>query len=120
VSRRARRTHDACRSFALGLPEAWEDHPWEDDAVVKVRRKIFVFLGGPESSSVSVKLPASADHALSLGCARPTSYGLGRHGWVTVDLAAADAPETELALDWVEESYRTVAPKTVVRMLDEG
>lgn len=120
MSRRAAAVHQAGRSFALGLPEAWEDHPWEDGTVVKVATKIFVFLGGPDSATVSVKLPESGDHALSLGCARPTSYGLGRHGWVTIDLAGADAPDTELLLDWVEESYRTVAPKRLARRLDEG
>ena len=112
--------HESCRAHALSLPEAWEDHPWEDDAVVKVASKIFVFLGGPDSTTVSVKVPDSRDHALSLRCARPTSYGLGRHGWVTVDLSGVDAPDTELLLDWVEESYRSVAPKRLVRLLDES
>jgi predicted DNA-binding protein (MmcQ/YjbR family) len=109
---------DACRSFAFGLPGAWEDHPWEDDSVAKVGKKIFVFFGQPEEPSLSVKLPASASHALSLAAGRPTSYGLGKHGWVSVDLAAGDCPETEVLLDWVEESYRTVAPKKLVAELD--
>ncbi len=29
---------------ALGYPEAWKDHPW-GETVVKVGKKIFVFLG---------------------------------------------------------------------------
>jgi predicted DNA-binding protein (MmcQ/YjbR family) len=120
VTRRAATAHEACRSFALGLPGAWEDQPWADGAVVKVRKKIFAFLGGPDSTTVSVKLPESAEHALSLPCAGPTSYGLGRHGWVTVDLGGQGAPATELILDWVEESYRAVAPKVLVRALDTG
>ena len=32
------------REFALTLPGAWEDFPW-GDTVIKVRKKIFVFLG---------------------------------------------------------------------------
>ena len=32
------------RSHALGLPEAWEDHPW-GETVVKVGKKVFAFLG---------------------------------------------------------------------------
>jgi hypothetical protein len=37
---------------------------------------------------------------------------------VTVDVGAADCPPVEVLLDWVEESYRTIAPKTLVRELD--
>ena len=81
-------------------------------------KKIFVFFGSPEEPRLSVKLPESADHALSLSAGVPTSYGLGKHGWVTVDLAAADCPETEVVLDWIEESYRTVATKKLVAQLD--
>jgi predicted DNA-binding protein (MmcQ/YjbR family) len=114
VSRRL----EACHTFALGLPGAWEDHPWEESAVAKVGKKIFVFFGQPEEPSLSVKLPESAGHALSLTAGTPTGYGLGRHGWVSLDLAAADCPETEVLLDWVEESYRTVAPKKLVAELD--
>ena len=38
-------------AFALSLPEAVEDQPWEDDTVAKVRKKIFVFFGGPSSDT---------------------------------------------------------------------
>ncbi len=109
---------EACRSFALGLPEAWEDQPWEESLVAKVGQKIFVFFGPPEQPGISVKLPDSADHALSLAAGAPTGYGLGRHRWVSLDLAARDCPDTEVLFDWVEESYRTVAPKRLVTQLD--
>ncbi len=111
-------TWEAIRRFALTLPEAWSDTPWEDDEVAKVAKKIFLFMGGAEGASVSVKLPESADQALGLSCARPTSYGLGRHGWVTVDLAGRDCPDEEVLMDWVEESYRAVAPRKLVARLD--
>ena len=39
-------------AFALGLPEAWEDHPW-GETVVKVAKKVFVFFGSPKSSENS-------------------------------------------------------------------
>src|SRR3954451_8843532 len=103
------------QAFALDLPGAFSDMPWEGDTVAKVGKKIFVFFGSGESAAISVKLPESADHALSLPGSRPTSYGLGKHGWVSVPVG--DTP-TELLLDWIEESYRTIATKRLVAELD--
>jgi predicted DNA-binding protein (MmcQ/YjbR family) len=118
VSKRAR-DHVEVERFALSLPEAWADTPWEDDQVVKVGKKIFVFLGSGDPAMVSVKLPESAAHALSVAGASPTSYGLGRHGWCTIPVGTDDAP-VDLILDWVEESYRAVATKKLVKQLDEA
>ena len=73
--------------FALSLPEAVEDHPW-DETVVKVRGKIFVFLGPARSRRISVKLAESHAHALSIEGAEPTGYGLGRSGLGDVPLDA--------------------------------
>jgi predicted DNA-binding protein (MmcQ/YjbR family) len=98
-------------AFALSLPEAWEDHPW-GDTVAKVRAKVFVFLG---SERLTVKLEESHEHALSTDGAEPTGYGLGRAGWVTVPFAGVDA---DVVRDWIEESYRIVAPKRLVAQLD--
>ena len=106
-------------AFALDLPGAFRDTPWEGDAVAKVGKKIFVFFGNAldPAAAVSVKLPDSADHALSIEGARPTSYGLGRHGWCSIPVGTDDAP-VDLLLDWIEESYRTIAPKKLVAELD--
>jgi predicted DNA-binding protein (MmcQ/YjbR family) len=109
---------DPLRTFALGLPEAYEDHPW-GDTVAKVGKKVFVFLGTPDPDGTlafSVKLPLSSEEALSLPFTEPTRYGLGRARWVTVR-APRDAP-LDLFLAWIEESYRAVAPKKLVAKLD--
>ena len=108
----AAEVHDWVRGFALSLPEAYEDFPW-GESVAKVNKKVFVFLGGADEQAVpgfSVKLPASAEQALALPGAAPTGYGLGRAGWVSIRLVEGPAP-LEVLLDWVEESYRAVAPK---------
>ena len=110
---------EAVHHFALGLPEAWQDTPWDDHPVAKVGKKIFVFLGLPEEPSMSVKLPESAEAARTLDCCQPTGYGLGRWGWVSVTLSASDCPDIEVLLDWTEESYRAIAPKKLVARLDE-
>jgi predicted DNA-binding protein (MmcQ/YjbR family) len=104
-------------AFALSLPEAYEDQPWEEDTVAKVRKKIFVFFGGPASKRMTVKLAESHAHALAIDGAEPSAYGLGKSGWVTVPLHA-DGVSADLLRDWIEESYRIVAPKRLVAALD--
>jgi predicted DNA-binding protein (MmcQ/YjbR family) len=104
--------------FALSFPGAHEDFPW-GERVVKVRGKVFVFLGGsaPESEpAITVKLVEAHEHALSAEGARPTAYGLGKTGWVTVPVTGVEFP---VLRDWVEESYRIVAPKRLVAELGE-
>ena len=104
-------------SFALSLPEAVEDHPW-NETVTKVRKKVFVFFGGdPSANRITVKLVESHGHALSIEGAERTGYGLGKAGWVTVTVDA-EGVEFDLLCDWIEESYRIVAPKRLVAVLD--
>jgi predicted DNA-binding protein (MmcQ/YjbR family) len=106
------------REFAFGLPEAWEDHPW-GESVAKVGRKVFVFFGEEQpadgSVGMSVKLPQSHDEAMALPFTEPTGYGLDRGHWVTVH-APPDAP-AEMLTAWIEESYRAVAPKALLKRL---
>jgi predicted DNA-binding protein (MmcQ/YjbR family) len=106
---------DELRDFAFGLPDAWEDHPW-GESVAKVGKKVFVFFGSdaPDATTdgpvnLSVKLPASHEEALSMPFTEPTGYGLDRGHWVTIH-APADWP-VEMLCDWIEESYRAVAPR---------
>jgi predicted DNA-binding protein (MmcQ/YjbR family) len=106
-------------AFALGFPEAWPDEPWGDH-VVKVGKKIFVFVSGPDATepAITVKVPESRDHALSYPESFPTRYGLGTHGWVTLMVDRIPEEEREVLFDFVEESYRAVATKTLVKRLE--
>lgn len=110
---------ETLRRFALSYPEAHEDHPW-GETVVKVKKKVFVFLGHPEGGGVglSVKLPQSNLLALDLPFTSPTGYGLGKAGWVTADFKPKEKPPIELLKQWIDESYRAVAPKTLVARLE--
>ena len=115
MSLSVREVGERLRGEALGFPGAWEDHPW-GDTVVKVGKKIFVFLG---EEGFSVKLPESAEEALSLPGAEPTGYGLGKAGWVSVRFGGHDDDDpVDLYCDWIDESYRAVATKTLVKQLD--
>jgi hypothetical protein len=69
------RAREKLLRFALSLPEAYEDHPW-DETVAKVRKKVFVFFGGTPKL-MTVKLVESHAHALSVEGVEPTGYGLG-------------------------------------------
>ena len=132
---RAGRRWDAVRSFALSLPAAEEDRPW-GEPVVKVRRKpgpppwrkdgegvhgpMFLWLGQRETEApaVAVKLTTSHETAMAIGGGVPTTIsGLGQWGWVTVPLTPP-ALDVDLVCEWVEESYRIVAPKRFVAEVD--
>ncbi|MFI9545192.1 MmcQ/YjbR family DNA-binding protein [Streptomyces sp. NPDC052016] len=122
VPRNALRKREKVRAFALGLPGATEEFPW-GETVAKVGRKVFVFLGvddGTHPLGVTVKLRDETAHAHALSCpgAEPAGYGLGRAGWVSIPLERQGAPAADLLCDWVEESYRTVAPKRLTAELD--
>ena len=86
--------------------------------MIKVRGKVFLFLGRSDGGlSLSVKLPHSGILALGLPFATPTAYGLGKSGWVTARFGAHDRPPVEMLCQWVDESYRAVAPKKLVAAL---
>ncbi|WP_328931747.1 MULTISPECIES: MmcQ/YjbR family DNA-binding protein [unclassified Streptomyces] len=122
VDRNALKKRAKVREFALGLPGAVEEFPW-GETVVKVNRKVFVFLGvddGSHPPGMTVKLTDEAAHAHALTApgAEPAGYGLGKAGWVRIPLAEQGAPAVELLCDWVEESYRATAPKRLTAELD--
>ncbi|MFD5256985.1 MmcQ/YjbR family DNA-binding protein [Streptomyces bobili] len=122
VDRNALRKWEKVRRFALGLPGATEEFPW-GETVAKVDKKVFVFLGVTDGSyplglTVKLKDETAHAHALASPGAEPAGYGLGKAGWVSVPLAGEGAPAAELLCDWVEESYRTIAPKRRASELD--
>ena len=104
-------------AFALSLPEAWEDHPW-GESVAKVGKKVFAFFGILEADDglrFTVKLRDSHEEAMAFEWVVPAGYGLDRGGWVSA--VAPDDTPIEMITDWVEESYRLVAPKKLVALL---
>lgn len=105
---------------SLKMPEAWEDHPW-GETVVKVRKKIFVFLNGSKEGvfALSVKLPRSAEFALLHPFASKTGYGLGNSGWVTCEFKEGNDIPVDLLLEWMVQSYCAVAPKKLAALVPE-
>lgn len=107
---------------ALKYPGAHEDHPW-GETVVKVKGKIFIFLGllgrsdGGALFGCSVKLPHTGGVALTLPFVQPMAYGLGKSGWISARFKNGDVPPLPLLVAWMDESYRAVAPKKLVATL---
>ncbi len=115
-----KQVHRKLVSFALGFPGAYEDHPW-NEVVAKVEKKVFVFFGqedNPNGPGMTVKLPESKEQALSIPGISPSGYGLGRSGWVSIPFGVAMLPPVPVLKDWIEESYRTVAPKRLAAEVD--
>jgi predicted DNA-binding protein (MmcQ/YjbR family) len=111
------RAENALHEFGLTYPEATEDHPWGHLAI-KVRSKAFVFMAfDGQSLSVTAKLPESNTAALTLPFASPTGHGLGKSGWVTARFEGNVKVPVDLMKDWIDESYRTIAPKKLVATL---
>jgi predicted DNA-binding protein (MmcQ/YjbR family) len=101
--------------FALGYAETREDNPW-GERVVKVNKKVFVFFHMQRASlQMTVKLPDSATMALGLPFVKPSGYGLGKSGWVTATFSGKDKPPVAVLKQWIDESYRAIAPKKLLK-----
>ena len=108
------------RDYAMSYPQTTEDHPWGHIAI-KVKGKVFLYLGGEKDMkelSLTVKLPQSRDMAVDLPFAEPAGYGMGKHGWVSARFAKVSEVPLPLLKQWVDESYRAVAPKKLVATLE--
>jgi len=101
----------AIRKYALGMPEASEDYPWGHRAF-RVSKKVFLFLAWDKGVfSLTAKLPDSQSVALMLPFAEPTGYGMARSGWVTARFSGKDEVPVGVLVQWIDESYRAIAPK---------
>lgn len=118
-------THmERLEAMVARLPEAQrvDIEAWGGEPTFRVRGKNFVF-AAHDASGISVKLPdeeAAAVVATDEG-AEPTGYGLGRHGWVSVQIGRRPSQARwQQVEEWVRTSYTMVAPKKLARVvLDE-
>ena len=111
-------SYAALRAAAATYPEAVEESPW-GDRVFKARKKMFVMLSlKSDKLSFTFKLPLTGGAALERQEASPTGYGLGRHGWVSFRYTAGMQPPTDLLLGWLDESFRAVVPKRLIKLLE--
>ena len=123
AAKKSKGPHDAIlarlRAFGLRFPGAHTKSPWPELLDLAVNDKTFAHLpidGQP--LRMSCKLPSSSSIALLLPFAQPTGYGLGRSGWVTASFAPGEDVPVEMLEEWIDESYRAVAPKKLVAELE--
>ena len=108
------------------LPEAQrvDIEAWDGEPTFRVRNKNFVF-SDRTASGLSVKLPKEEAAAVVATdpLAEPCGYGLGRHGWVSVQVGNdADDERWRQIEEWVRTSYTLVAPKSLAKtvLADDG
>jgi predicted DNA-binding protein (MmcQ/YjbR family) len=119
MARSLKQTAAIFRECAMGYPDTVEDHPWGESAF-KVNKKVFLFMSLHEGVlRLTTKLPRSRKKALKHSFASPTGYGLGKSGWVTSSFESGDDVPVDLLTDWIDESFRTIAPRKIVAYLDD-
>ncbi len=112
--------HERFKAICLSFPETTETFPWGSPHF-RVGEKIFAGYGGEEDSEVNTigsKLDKEVARALveEESRASPAKY-VGKHGWISFELRGRLSWRRIEA--WVEESYRLIAPKRLVKALDE-
>ena len=106
------------RAFGLAYPGAHSKAPWPGHDDLAVKDKTFAYLPADgDPFSLSVKLPFTGQEALELPFAQPTGYGLGKSGWVSFNPSEDQIPSPQQLKDWIDESYRAQAPKTLLKQL---
>jgi predicted DNA-binding protein (MmcQ/YjbR family) len=101
------------------LPEAArvDIEAWDGEPTFRVNGKNFVFTD-KQAIGISVKLPKDEAAAVVATdpLAEPTGYGLGKHGWVSVQIGArAGKDRWQQVEEWVRTSYTLVAPKRLAK-----
>lgn len=107
----------ALRERALELPRVAENGSCLTRAF-KARTKGFLYLGETDGTyNVMLKVGDSLDAVRSFCADRPEDCSVGSTNWVTLHFDSDEAPPPMLS-DWIEESYRLLAPRKLVAELD--
>ncbi len=112
---------DAIRVFCLSLPEAHEVEAWERPTF-RVRNKIFAMPRERDGERPSIWCKAAPGVQMLLVSGDPETFYappyVGPKGWIGVTLDGS--ADLDYVCSLIEESYRLVAPKTLVKRLDAG
>ena len=110
-------TADELRQVVRSLPEAEERETW-GHPTFRVRDKMFAAMSD-DGREATVK--ATKEEQTALIEAAPETFGIpayvGRHGWVSIELATVDPEELR---ELLVEAWRMTAPKRLVSNYDAG
>ena len=110
-------TADELRQVVRSLPEAEERETW-GHPTFRVRDRMFAAMSD-DGQEASVK--ATRQEQAALVSAAPETFGIpayvGRHGWVSIQLATVDPAEVR---EFIVEAWRQTAPKRLVAAYDSG
>ena len=110
-------TADELRQVVRSLPEAEERETW-GHPTFRVRDRMFAAMSD-DGQEATVK--ATRQEQAALVSAAPETFGIpayvGRHGWVSIQLATVDPAEVR---ELIVEAWRQTAPKRLVAAYDSG
>ena len=110
-------------AIAAKLPEAIrvDIEAWEGEPTFRVSGKNFIF-ASRDFRGISLKLPKEEAAAVVAtdDAVTPTGYGLGKHGWVSIDLPSRmRARDWDQIEEWIRTSYTLVAPRRLAQQVLE-
>ncbi len=82
---------------------------------VKVKKRAFVFV---RLKDARLKLGDSLSEAKAMAAAAPDQYEASDNGWVKIVFDRGAAPGLDVMRRWIDESYRLMASKTLLKQLD--
>lgn len=104
------------RKLAGTFPETTEVETW-GHPTFRVREKIFASFGSHDGdANIGVKQTKADQSILTHDPRFFVAPYVGRHGWIGIRI---DEVEWDVVADLVESSYRLIAPKRLVKQLDE-
>lgn len=113
-----RAAYEQIKQTAVGFPGAEFAVILGDHEVVRVRDKVFLWLNAEDGGcGFGLRLPHSQDAAMALPFVEPMGYGMAKWGWVGASFKKGQDVPVKMLLEWLEESYRKVAPKKLAAQL---
>ena len=103
---------------ALLADRSWGLHPGESGFVAGAQLRAAALCG--TDSALTVKLPVSYEMALTLPYMSPAGHGLWKGGWAALRQRDGDEVDIETIKGWIVQSYRAVATRKMVKLLDAG
>lgn len=121
VSKAEQAILDRLKRLTARLPDVTVERDGFGHSVLKVGKRSFVIVGEGDGDrpTLSIKTdPVTQDLLVRQGTFERTPF-IGQHGWVTAWGRASDLPWGTID-GLVEDAWRSVAPKRLIKRFDDG